>query len=373
MSAPRKLRPGPRNARAACLGLCALLAAPLALAQQAGSAGAPEVDADAESAGAPEQGGSPVLSRSRWSTGDDAAALGPMGLTDTRTLDRGEWAFSYRYWLIHQDDMRDGTHRVDTDEVLQRFEQTPRKRDTHVHLLGVSYAPHRRVTVSAKLPVITQKTHANAGGPPTSGFETESSGVGDLELRALVPFMRKRGESLQIEMGLSAPTGDIRERDRGADGTKARLPFPQQLGSGTVDLLPGLVYRGRWETLSWGFVARATFRVYENANSDRFGNEYLLSTWLAQSWTDWMSTSLRLSWQRHGAIYPEKRTTVNPEADPKRQAGEFLDLGPGVNFRVPFLGGPRFGVEMTWPFYQTLEGPQLERDWQLSAGFQWAF
>ena len=37
------------------------------------------------------------------------------------------------------------------------------------------------------------------------------------------------------------------------------------------------------------------------------------------------------------------------------------------------FGEPRFGVEMTWPFYQTLDGPQLERDWQLTAGWQWAF
>ncbi|MFP6622490.1 MAG: transporter, partial [Myxococcota bacterium] len=63
----------------------------------------------------------------------------------------------------------------------------------------------------------------------------------------------------------------------------------------------------------------------------------------------------------------------NPEGDPKRLAGEFLEIGPGVNFQLPCFGEPRFGVEMTWPFYQTLDGPQLERDWQLTAGWQWAF
>ena len=46
---------------------------------------------------------------------------------------------------------------------------------------------------------------------------------------------------------------------------------------------------------------------------------------------------------------------------------------PGVNFRVPFLGGPRFGVEATWPIYQNLSGPQLERDWHLTAGWKWAY
>jgi hypothetical protein len=302
--------------------------------------------------------------------------LAPIGVTDARSLGKGEWALSYRYSLTHFDDMRDGTHRETTDDLLQIYDETPRKRDYQVHLFGLAYAPHRRVTLSAKLPVIQQKTRMVAGGSPRQNFNTSSSGVGDLELRVLVPFMRKRNESLQVEFGITAPTGSIYKRDDGADGRRRRLTFPQQLGSGTVDLLPGIVYRGRWNTLSWGLLGRAKFRVYKNSRDYRLGDEFLLSTWLAQSWADWMSTSLRMSWQRRQSVHPEDDTTVNPEADPKRQAGEFLDLGPGVNFRVPFLGGlgdPRFGVEMSWPFFQTLEGPQLERDWQVTAGWQWAF
>lgn len=324
--------------------------------------------------GADEAGESgDALPRSRRSTGVDAALLAPIGVPDGYALEEGEWAFSYRYSWIHSDDMRDGTHRESTGDLLQRFDETPRKRDLQVHEFGVAWAPHHRVTLSARLPVITQETHVVAGGPPEQRFQTESEGVGDLELRMLVPFMRKGGESLQVELGLTAPTGSIWERGRGAFGSRERLSFPQQLGSGTVDLLTGGVYRGRWRTLSWGFVGRGTFRFYENRRNYRLGNEYLLSTWLAQSWTDWMSTSLRMSWQRWENVHPEDDTTVNPEQDPKRQAGELIDIGPGVNFRLPWLGEPRLGVEMTWPFFQTLEGPQLERDWQLTAGWQWAF
>lgn len=313
------------------------------------------------------------LPRAKRSTGDDAAALAPIGVTDARTLARHQWALSYRYSWIHGDDMRDGVDRESTDDVLQGYGETPRKRDVHVHELGVSFAPHRRVTLSARLPVITQKTQVVAGGMTREHFSTTSSGIGDLELRALVPFMRKRNESLQLEMGITAPTGSISERDEGAGGVRELLTIPQQTGSGTVDLLPGLVYRGRWKTVSWGLVGRGKFRVYRNSKHYRLGHEYLLSTWLSQSWTDWMSTSLRLSWSRHDSAHPKDDTTRNPEADPKRLAGEFIDIGPGVNFQLPFLGEPRLGVEMTWPFFQTVSGPQLERDWQLTAGWQWAF
>ena len=80
-----------------------------------------------------------------------------------------------------------------------------------------------------------------------------------------------------------------------------------------------------------------------------------------------------LSWQRTENIHPADPTFSNPEEDPKRQAGDVIELGPGLNFKLPFVEGPRFGVEMAWPVYQHLDGPQLERDWRLTAGWKWAF
>jgi hypothetical protein len=320
-----------------------------------------------------EDGTREELPRSKRSTGDDSAELAPIGVADGRPLAKNEWALSYRYAWIHSDDLLDGDSHESSGDVLQQFEQTPRKRDLQVHLFGVSYAPLRRITLSAKLPVLVQKTHSLAAGSPRRRFATTSSGLGDLELRGLVPFMRNGNQSLQLELGITAPTGSTRETDNGPDGVRELLPIPQQTGSGTVDLLSGLVYRGRWQSVSWGFLARGKFRFYKNRENYRLGNEYLLSAWLSQSWTDWVSTSLRLSWNRENAGRPRNEGSLNPAQDPKRQAGEVLELGPGINFEVPWLGRSRFGIEMTWPFYQTLQGPQLARNWQLTTGWQWTF
>ena len=323
--------------------------------------------------------------RSRWATGEDAARLGPIGLTDTHALDAGQVAFSYRYEYVHFDDLRVDTRRRSTGNVLAdpQYTETPRSRDLQVHLLGLSWAPHRRVTLSLKLPFIQQET--NVVDQTTGRFETSSKGIGDLEIRALVPFMRKQNESLQIEFGLTAPTGSFRERDTAVDGEGRRLSFPQQFGSGTVDLLTGGVYRGRWKSLSWGVAARAKWRLYENSADYRLGGEYEVSPWISQSWTDWLSTSLRFAWNRRDNIHPRDDCNpdpggtgtdtiiCNPERDPKRQAFDVLEIGPGVNFRLPWLGQPRFGVEVQWPFYQDMKGPQLERDWQVTTGWKWSF
>ena len=155
---------------------------------------------------------------------ESPAALAPVSVRNASTLPKGGWALSYRYSLTHSDDLRDRHHRVSADEVLVTFDEAPTKRDVHSHRIGVAYAPHRRVTISAELPILEIETSSLARGTPASRFKNRATGVGDLELRALVPFMRKGKESLQLEMGLSVPTGSFREKGRDGVGRRYRCP-----------------------------------------------------------------------------------------------------------------------------------------------------
>ena len=59
--------------------------------------------------------------------------------------------------------------------------------------------------------------------------------------------------------------------------------------------------------------------------------------------------------------------------NPRAQGGSRLDLGPGINVALPRLGRQNLAFEATWPVYQSLNGPQLEEDWRLTAGWRWAF
>ena len=56
-------------------------------------------------------------------------------------------------------------------------------------------------------------------------------------------------------------------------------------------------------------------------------------------------------------------------------SGTRLDLGLGINLYAPKgdLQGARLAVEFELPIYQSLEGPQLETDWQLTLGAQAVF
>ena len=61
-----------------------------------------------------------------------------------------------------------------------------------------------------------------------------------------------------------------------------------------------------------------------------------------------------------------------PTADPDRRGGSRVDLGLGLNFKLP-MKGHRLAVEAALPVYQDLDGPQLGAEWILTAGWQFAF
>jgi hypothetical protein len=64
-----------------------------------------------------------------------------------------------------------------------------------------------------------------------------------------------------------------------------------------------------------------------------------------------------------------------PTADPDLRAGKRLSVGLGLNFLLPAgtLRGLGFSVEGIIPFYQDLDGPQLERDYTLMFSLRKAF
>src|SRR5882724_12256296 len=82
-------------------------------------------------------------------------------------------------------------------------------------------------------------------------FTETSEGLGDLQLRGLYTVYAREGfrHRFLLNAGISIPTGSIDEKDFGPDRSlgRARLEYPMQLGSGTVDLLPGLTYLGQTE------------------------------------------------------------------------------------------------------------------------------
>ncbi len=300
----------------------------------------------------------------------------PIGVMGDHVHHAGEWMLSYRFMFMRMADNRDGTDRLSTSDVLADFPVAPINMNMEMHMLSAMYAPTDRLTLMAMLPVIhLSMDHRTRMG---AKFTTRSTGPGDFRLTGLYRIWSDEIHSLHLNAGLSMPTGSVNERDDTPAADDAKLPYPMQLGSGTWDLLPGVTYLGQLDRYSWGFQPLGTLRLATNSEDYRLGRRIDMSLWGAYRFLDWLSASIRLNSQiwfnLHGKD-PELNPAMVPTADPDRRGGRRLDLLFGLNGSVPsgMFKGLRIAVEGGLPVYQSLDGPQLETDYLVTAGLQYAF
>ncbi len=300
----------------------------------------------------------------------------PIGVMGAHTHHPGGWMISYRYMFMDMAGNRDGRDNLHSREVLADYMVSPTEMTMEMHMLGLMFAPTQNLTLMAMVPYIRMEMdHITRMGVR---FTTKSDGAGDFKTTALYHLFSNNPHSLLLNAGLSWPTGSIDEKDDTPAGSNVKLPYPMQLGSGTVDLLPGITYVGQTEGWSWGSQIMATIRLGENSNDYTLGDRIELTGWITREWIDWLSTSLRIDGQVWGNIDgadPDLNPALIPTADPDRRAGNRVDLLLGVALKGTRgkLINHQLAIEGGFPVYQDLDGPQLETDWILTAGWQWIF
>jgi hypothetical protein len=209
-------------------------------------------------------------------------------------------------------------------------------------------------------------------------FTTESEGFGDFRVIGGYDVYKTEQHTVSLTAGLSFPTGSTDERDDTPAGANQVLPYPMQIGSGTFDLLPGIMYSGGTDDWSWGGQFGAILRLGENDEDYTLGNEYTASVWGARRWADWLSSSLRLIGdvvENIDGADPRLNPLSAPTADPDLRAGNFVSVGLGLNFFVPTgaLRGTGLSIEGVVPAIQDLDGPQLKRDYTILVGLGKSF
>ncbi|GJL63977.1 MAG: hypothetical protein NPIRA04_26310 [Nitrospirales bacterium] len=318
-------------------------------------------------------------------TPERADSHGPIGMMGEHTHNIGELMFTYRYMQMEMDGIRDGTSSLSPLDVRNRgFTVVPTYMKMQMHMFGAMYGVNETLTLTAMLPYLRNTMDHLAGATlGAAKFQTRSEGAGDLKVGSLWRLYAFEAPSIgahrfHLNFGLSLPTGDITQKGTTPLGV-IRLPYPMQLGSGTVDILPGLTYGGAKGNTSWGLQALGTYRIARNKAGYSKGDEYEVGAYGAYAWTNWLSNSIRFKW-RHWFDYDGQDTRITRPAaqqlvftaDPDLRGGQQLDIMGGVNVLLPeFLGlEHRLGVEGGVPIYQNLDGPQLETDWAVTVGWQ---
>lgn len=312
-----------------------------------------------------------------WSSGrpDGHAPIGVMG---DHTHEKGEMMLSYRYMYMSMEGLRSGSTSLSSDDVLQVYPVTPEKMPMMMHMVGVMFAPSDRITLMGMVPFASvDMDHVTGMG---GAFTTESSGLGDLTAQAMVTLYDRHRMKVHANAGVSLPTGSIDESDvtPASGGQEVRLPYPMQVGSGTFDLMPGITWL--WQNDSWSSGAQASgvIRLGENGNGYTLGNVGSATMWGARQFSPWLSGSIRLAgrtWDKIDGADPSLNSAMVPTADPRNAGGNRLDALLGINFEVRkgSLKGQRLAIEAGVPLYQSVNGIQLESDWMITAGWQYAF
>ncbi len=316
-------------------------------------------------------------------------AHAPIGVMGDRAHHQGHWMLSYRLMKMEMKGIRSGTLDLSENDIWNRkpeyggsnYMVAPQKMRMDMHMFSGMYAPTDNLTLMLMGSVNYKKmwNHRKMMGAKHL-FQVSSKGLGDTKITALYRLYHGKNHNIQINFGLSLPTGSIDEQDyTPASSNPIKLGYAMQLGSGTWDVLPGLTYFGHTKDISWGGQITSVIRASGDNNQDyRLGNRIKLNAWGGKLLADFLSASVRLQYEAWGQIHgmnPELDQDMSPANDYTATGGRKLDFNLGVNYI--FTGGAakgnRIALEIGMPIYQNLDGPQMETDWVYTIGWQKAW
>ena len=330
---------------------------------------------------------------------NNAADHAPIGVMGEHLHAAGEFMLSYRFMYMDMQGNRIDTSGTDADTIVtdipNRFFGSPMQAATlrivptemsmQMHMFGAMYAPTEWLTLMMTgMYVEKEMDHVtymgNSGATRRGSFKVKTDGIGDTRLAGLVRLHDDGAQRLHLNTGVSFPTGSNTKTHEilTPSGTRptVRVPYAMQLGAGTYDLMPGITYTGRAQQWHWGCQYLGTFRLSDD-NGYSLGEKHTLTAWLNYQWQPSISTALRLQYDSLGAIDGMDAKIAGPvqTADPDYYGGDELKLNLGVNLvgQSAELAGQRLAIEASLPLRRDLNGPQLETDWTITAGWQYAF
>jgi len=310
--------------------------------------------------------------------GDRPDSFAPLGVVVDHNLSSGGLLVGYRFGFDNLDGLQSGQFEVPFDEVLDVFQTTPIRMQSQWHTASVQYGVSDNLSVLARVPFrISQMDRLNRQGFVAG---TQSAGLGDVRVDGVFNAYQKGPYRAHFSAGLSVPTGstDLDDTDD-FTGSVVRLPYSMQTGSGTFDVHPGLTLEAMNQHGSVGFQVMGTVRANDNDLGYRLGGRMHMDGWAGFMINEQLSISARFAYQQWDQISGRDESfdagldaLADPSIFPELSGGSRLDLPLGVNLQLNEgpLAGHRLGIEVVLPVSQDLDGPQLQRDWGITIGWQ---
>lgn len=287
---------------------------------------------------------------------------------------KGMFMAQYRFVRMQMDDLYDTDVKVPAQKVIDSssgdpydYMMTPRDMSMDMHMLMLMYGVTDNIMLMA-MGHYMQNTMTmwsdNGSGYIESNMR--SGGLADTVLAVHYKLPLK----LNAKLGISLPTGNIDERGPMQHSASfveknAAYPYGMQLGSGTVDVLPGLAYADSYGKLNWKVDLDYTYRTTENALGYQLGDKIQLKSVLG--WDMNSNTALTLGMN---TFYLEQikgansalNVNMSPSADATHSGGMRVDGIAGLKFSTKNRMWS-LGADFVLPMYQNLWGPQMGTTW----------
>jgi len=304
--------------------------------------------------------------------------LTPSGINMSHIHEKKQVMFSYRYMHVNMQNISDGKTKVTNDAIFINHIMAPEQMNMDMHMFMAMYGITDKTNLmgmfnyninSMSMSTLSGSHNHNHNGSEVDNVNnemvTKTSGIGDLKLNLLHDFLGSKSHHLLISLGLNIPVGSINKKgDNGNMYSDKRLPYSMQLGSGTWDLMPGIIYSYENGAISISSQLISTVRTGYNNVGYKLGNEATLNNWFAYRWCKNLSSSFRIESYTSDHIKGKDASLYEgyePSANPLYYGGEKINGFAGANFyfRKGLLKNNKIGIEYGFPFYQNLNGIQI--------------
>jgi hypothetical protein len=320
----------------------------------------------------------------------------PAGVFGANMVDAGKFMFSYTPMFMHMQGNYIGSSSVSPQTIVttipsnmtmmgmmgmmhEMYRIVPNTMDAQTHMLHAMYGVTDWFDVMVMGSYVNKSmsmtTFAGATGTTILGeSKASTSGFGDTSIVGLWRLYQDQINHVHANLGLSLPSGSTTESITMLSPMNTymamRANYGMQLGTGTVDLLPGVTYTGHVDQWSWGTAYRGRLALDNNVEGYHYGYQQELTGWGGYTWIPGFTTTGRVAGDIQDRIHGSDPliTGLMQGTNPLFYGGKSIDLFGGFEIAgAPFgLGATHLAVEAGGPVFQDLNGPQLGHSWQVN-------
>ncbi|MCX7898895.1 MAG: alpha-amylase [Methylocystis sp.] len=315
----------------------------------------------------------------------------PMGVFGADMPAAGKLVLSVTPQFANLSEIKIGTRTVSNEFIAstvpfflnprQTVRIVPQNIAVRIQTVGLAYGVTKDFAVVANVGTVQKTLDAlvfkgAAGVTPLYLNRPTTASLADFALSGVYRLYQDDVNRIQVSLGFSFPTGSNNATFNNfviPNGSRPNIRgfYGMQLGTGTFDIMPGVVYAGFMGPWSWGASYRGRFPLGPNEEGYLWGDLHEFNGWGGYTWVPGLTTTFRVNASVQGPIRgfdPQINGPAVP-ANPLFYGGQRVELFGGGVISGKFIGYDNWSLafEAGLPVYQNLNGPQIMKNWQ--AGF----